>query len=267
MKYGNFEVQYRKNLQDIYIPCTLPSNLECLSCLKEKKDSCTLLVRDKYKNQKYILKIAKNSRALALKRENCLLRELRKKGIRAFPSPQCLVEEGDSTYFLREFIEGETLISIVKRRGCMPERVLVRTALSLCRVLEILQAQNPCIIHRDIKPENIIYTKDRSFVLIDFETARKYSPGKSHDTMVMGSRLTAAPEQYGFSQTDCRTDIYGLGMTFLFLACGSYERSELKNSGISKPLRRIIGKAVAFEPGKRYRNARRLRQDLEKLRR
>lgn len=264
MKREEFEREYLKNLEDIVLPNTLNIQIEIVLCLKEKLDIQTFLVHNKYKNYYYILKIAYKNRGKVLKYEQNILKEIADAGIDKFPKPEFFLKEGAITYSMREYVEGETLLSLVKKRGCMPEKTLVNTAIYLCRLLEILHGQQPPIVHRDIKPENIVYTKKHTFTFIDFETARKYSPNKDYDTLVMGSRSTAAPEQYGFSQTDCRTDIYGLGMTLLYLACGSYDQKDLKESGLSRRLQKIIQKALAFDPDKRYANARQFRKELSR---
>lgn len=259
-----FEKEYQKRLEEIVLPDTLRENFTCIDCLKERKDICTLLLCDRTTDQKYVLKIAQDSRKRMLEYEEHILQELFESGNHAFPRPQLLLKEGASTYFLREYAEGETLLTIVKKRGCMPEKVLIRTAIQLCDLLELLHSQKPPVIHRDIKPENIIFTKSKKFTLIDFETARRYSSGKKRDTLIIGSRPTAAPEQFGYAQTDGRTDIYGLGMTLLFLACGTYERKDLRNVCISRKLRKVILKTIAFDPAKRYKNVALLRKELVK---
>lgn len=264
MMREEFESQYRKYLETMELPEILKNKIILRKCLKERQDICTLLVYNKNTDKNYTLKAADSKRGEVLEREMQILQELVQAGIQVFPKPELLIKENGMTYYLREYVEGETLLSIIKRRGCMPERVLALTGIQLCDLLELLHKQQPPVIHRDIKPENIVYTGKHTFTLIDFETARKYSGKKSRDTVIMGSRPTAAPEQFGFSQTDCRTDIYGLGMTLLFLAVGTYEQKDLKAAGISGRLRRIILKATAFDPGKRYHTVGHLRKDLMK---
>jgi len=60
----------------------------------------------------------------------------------------------------------------------------------------------PPIICRDLKAQNVIMTNDGKIKLIDFDIARVYQPGKGRDTMLMGTQGYAAPEQFGFGQTD-----------------------------------------------------------------
>lgn len=264
MMHEEFERMYWKNLEEIDLPDVIKNKVRLESCLKQREHICTMLVSHTNTGKKYVLKIADKKRGRVLKCERDILQELYQKGIYVFPRSECLIEEKDMLYYMREYIAGESLLSIVKRKGCMPERVLVETGIKLCALLEILHRQNPPVIYRDIKPENIIYKGNGDFTFIDFETVRKYSRKKEQDTFIMGSRPTAAPEQFGYSQTDPRTDIYGLGMTLLFLISGNYERKDLKTIQMSARLKRIIRKATEFNPNKRYPAVEEFRKDLWK---
>ena len=110
------------------------------------------------------------------------------------------------TVFCGEYIPGETLDKAA--RGRMTEAQARQIGLSLCRVLRRLHSQDAPIIHRDIKPQNVVLGEDGRVWLIDFDISRRYSRGAPADTVISGTQDFAAPEQYGFSQTDCRSDIF-----------------------------------------------------------
>lgn len=120
------------------------------------------------------------------------------------------------------------------------------------------------MIHRDIKPENIVVTPGGEVVFIDFGTMRSYKKDGSHDTFVVGTRGTAAPEQYGYTQTDQRTDVYAIGQTMLYMVSESYEMNQLSECAVSRRMKKIIEKACSFEPDKRYGDAAQLRRAVEK---
>ena len=115
------------------------------------------------------------------------------------------------------------------------------------------------MIHRDIKGENFIYSTDtHHLILIDVDAGHEFTPGKSRDTVFAGTYGNAAPEQFGFRQSDVRTDVYGLGKTFLSLL----NASENDDSQISTELSAILHKSTAFEPDQRYRSVKELQQAL-----
>ena len=130
----------------------------------------------------------------------------------------------------------------------------------LCRTLEKLHRHIPPIVHRDIKPTNIMLQGDFkkghgivSVYLIDFNTARVFDAERNRDTELIGTRGFAAPEQYGFSQSDARTDIYGLGVLLNYMLCGKLIRDGIYAD--HQEVSQIIRKATQIDPEKRYQTA------------
>ena len=138
--------------------------------------------------------------------------------------------------------------------------------IELCRQLAILHAAEPPIIHRDVKPQNIILREDGTPVLIDFGISRVYT-SKEADSLIMGTQGFAPPEQYGFSATDGRSDIYSLGMVLRWLL----REGNAQEKTPASPLERVIARMTAFDPDRRYASAERaaaaLRNTTEKARR
>ena len=122
--------------------------------------------------------------------------------------------------------------------------------IALSGILIYLHEQQPPVIHRDIKPQNIIIGKDGKPVLIDFDTARTFKNESDSDTRFLGTKGYAPPEQYGFTQTDCRADIYSFGVLLRFLLTDSVR--ENPNVRVYKPLARIIDRCTAFAPKERF---------------
>lgn len=129
--------------------------------------------------------------------------------------------QGDYSYLVMEFVEGETLEAALKRapRGFDQGQALAWAG-QLAVVLDYLHHQNPPIIFRDLKPGNIMVEPNGTLKLIDFGIARLFKPGQAHDTLRLGTPGYAAPEQYGHGQTDARTDVYTLGIVVHQLLTG-----------------------------------------------
>lgn len=147
------------------------------------------------------------------------------------------------TVVLEEYIEGERLSEYLGH-----SRVSSRQAAGFIR--ELLQAVSVIhklgIIHRDIKPENLLIDKAGHLHLIDFGIARIYRPGKTSDTQLLGTVGYAAPEQFGYAQSDFRSDIYSVGVT-----CRDLNRVCKKN----RLLQKIEKKCMKMDPEERYPDA------------
>lgn len=120
-----------------------------------------------------------------------------------------------------------------------------------------------------MKPSNIIIKPDGSLKIIDFGTARVFNPQKANDTVALGTRGFAPPEQYA-GQTDARSDIYALGMTMKYLVTGKnpclkYSSNTNETKQISEYLQAIIDKCTEINPENRYRSCEELANDLARV--
>ena len=163
---------------------------------------------------------------------------------------------------IREYIEGEPL-NVHARNRQLSIAEIVSYSKNLCDILEILHTHQPPIVHRDIKPENVIVKPDGSITLIDFDIARSFKEGAGTDTVFFGTKGYAPPEQYGFGQTDNRTDIYAFGVLLRWMVTGSTKDN--KNITIDETLQTIINRCTALSPEERYSNIGQVRQALEKV--
>ena len=109
---------------------------------------------------------------------------------------------------------------------------------------------------------------------MDFTIAREYIPGLQEDEEHLGTKGFAAPEQYGRKgQTDCRTDIFGLGMTMHYLLTGidpakpPYEAPLIRavNPQLSKGAEYIVNKCIQTDPADRYQTPIDLLNDLNNI--
>ncbi|MGN1250061.1 MAG: serine/threonine protein kinase, partial [Candidatus Spyradocola sp.] len=127
------------------------------------------------------------------------------------------IEEADGGWDVCcEYVRG---VSLEEQSG-LEDAELLRVALDVTRALECIHAARPSIVHRDVKPANIVRRDEGGYVLIDFDAARIYKQTSQRDTMLMGTEGYAAPEQFGYMQTDERSDIYALGATLFELKTG-----------------------------------------------
>ena len=126
-----------------------------------------------------------------------------------------------SVMIVMDYIHGRNLRDLLMEQGSFDEEQVVDWGIQLARVLAYLHSRNPPIIYRDMKPSNIMVEEGGKLKLIDFGTAREYSGTEEGDTVCLGTRGYAAPEQYGgCGQSDDRTDVYGLGVTLYQLITG-----------------------------------------------
>lgn len=241
----------------------LPSPLSALysleSCLKYAPDKQVYIVREKSSGQRALLKYASGDKAGLLKVEASFLRSSK---FDFLPAYYCCLEEDNVFWLVREYIEGETLEEYVEHRETLPVREALSILDLVVSLIASLHAQNPPIIHRDIKPQNFILTPERKIVMSDMETVRIQNSGSDHDTIMVGTRSMAPPEQFGYSQTGVQSDIYSLGMLLIYLSTGSYSRDKSDYAFLPFSVRRIIRKCIAFDPSKRYSGIRGLRRDI-----
>ena len=167
---------------------------------------------------------------------------------------------------LEDYIPGQTLEEALQARlsaggPLWTEAEAASVLLQLCDALTLLHQQTPPIIHRDIKLSNIILGHDGLVHLIDYNAARRSSPDAAQDTELLGTAGYAAPEQFGFRQTDARTDIYALGIVFHYLLTGKHIR-EGQTQGAAAS---VIRTCTMLDPERRYGDVSALAVDLQKL--
>lgn len=196
--------------------------------------------------------------------------ELQQAGKRFRHLPRILdcYRTSDELIVISEYIEGATLEELVHRDGGGLAFARVAFPAVCDAVAELHGFANPPIIHRDVKPANIIVSNTPDGItamLIDFGIARRYREGTDADTVRFGTRAYAPPEQFGFGQTDVRSDVYALGMVLLFCLTGKEPTGQptaetLAPQAIASDIAAIVLKATAFDPAARYASARELKE-------
>ena len=155
---------------------------------------------------------------------------------------------------LEEFIEGDTLGMLLQGSLFTPEETR-KIVTQVCRALWALHSL--AAVHRDVKPENIIL-RGSDTILIDFDAARLHKPEHEADTQVLGTTGFAAPEQYGLSQSDLRTDIYSVGILINVMLTGQHPSKQLAPGRLG----RVVERCTQVSPEKRYPNVLRLMEVL-----
>ena len=247
-----------------YLPEDMQEHWTVYECLKESEDSSTFLVKETATGILCVLKWGRNRQAEFLRNEMEIMEKMADRKLSGVPKAYRIFEENGEVYLVREYIEGMSLAQMVLQKGGISEAEICRISRKICQTAEQFQNPDEPMIHRDIKPENIVVTPGGEVVFIDFGTMRSYKKDGSHDTFVVGTRGTAAPEQYGYTQTDQRTDVYAIGQTMLYMVSESYEMNQLSECAVSRRMKKIIEKACSFEPDKRYGDAAQLRRAVEK---
>ena len=162
----------------------------------------------------------------------------------------------DMLVVIMEYVQGETLKDVVFRCDPSPE-LAMDVFPSLCDAVRELHEQfDPPIIHRDLKPTNIIMSFNR-LTLIDFGIARTYQENMESDTVRFGTREYAPPEQFGYGQTDVRSDVYALGILLFYCFTEKTPDIQIRNAQfvsheIPEPFREVIVQACAFDPKDRF---------------
>lgn len=247
-----------------YLPEDMQEHWTVYECLKESEDSSTFLVKESATGILCVLKWGRNRQTEFLRNEMEIMKKMADRKLSGIPKAYRIFEENGEVYLVREYIEGMSLAQMVLQKGGISEAEICRISRKICQTAEQFQNPDEPMIHRDIKPENIVVTPGGEVVFIDFGTMRSYKKDGSRDTFVVGTRGTAAPEQYGYTQTDQRTDVYAIGQTMLYMVSESYEMNQLSECAVSRRMKKIIEKACSFEPDKRYGDAAQLRRAVEK---
>lgn len=170
------------------------------------------------------------------------------------------IEDGGNLVIIEEYIDGQTLEEILKVKD-FDEAQAAEIIIELCAGLKPLHHASPPIICRDLKPENIMINNRAEVKIVDFDIARSVQKDKKRDTTLMGTAGYAAPEQFGFSQTDNRTDIYALGVLLNYMLVKKFPVEQVAESNLMP----VIQKCTRMDREQRYQSVEELEQDVRKL--
>ena len=224
----------------------LDREYEPVRLLKESPRGSVRLIRHRATGRRFVLRRFTGNAEVYEKLLRCSCRHL--------PMILEVAKDGERKLILEEFIEGDTLGFLLQEALFTAEETR-QIVTQLCQALWVLHSM--AAVHRDIKPENVIL-RGADAVLIDFDAARLHKPELKSDTQVLGTTGFAAPEQYGFSQSDIRTDIYSLGILINVMLTGEHPSRRLAEGHLG----RVVERCTRVAPERRYKNVLRVMEAL-----
>jgi len=183
-------------------------------------------------------------------------------------------EDDGVFYFAMEFVDGETMKSVLKREGTIEPRKAAGIIKQIADGLQFAWDKQK-LTHRDIKPDNIMYTSTKQAKLADLGLSRQAGEHEedADSDEVMGTPQYISPEQLTGAEIDTRSDIYSLGATFYQFVTGRfpYEGPDIdeiakqhvignlipprdKNYNVPEEINNIIMKMMARYPENRYQS-------------
>ncbi len=188
--------------------------------------------------------------------------------------------EGHLQYIAMEYLEGQTLEEMIKKKVKFNYRIIAQIIVQICSALDYAHEQG--IIHRDIKPANLMVLKDYRVKVMDYGIARIDSSSMTKTGIAMGTPNYISPEQLRGQKTDHRADIFSLGvvvyemllgrrpfrgenLTSLIYSILNHEPEKPSNLNPQIPLLfdRIVDLALRKDPNDRYQHAGDLAMDLK----
>lgn len=198
-------------------------------------------------------------------------------GSKQIPKLYAYFSENGQFYLVQEWIEGQTITTIVEARGRLSETVVREIVVSLLSVLDYVHSEG--IIHRDIKPDNIILRHSNGKpILIDFGAVKETIATVSYTkgikpSIVLGTPGFMSPEQAA-GRPSYSSDLYSLGLTAIYMLTGKLpQQLEIEPQtgqilwqqyalNISSALVGVLDKAVQSHPRDRYSTAKKMLLDL-----
>jgi predicted ATPase/predicted Ser/Thr protein kinase len=195
------------------------------------------------------------------------------------------INKEKATYFITmEYVPGEDLKSLIRRKGKLAEEEAISLAAQVCAGLG--EAHRLGVIHRDLKPQNIMIDEEGKARIMDFGIAcSRETKGVTEEGLVIGTPDYMSPEQVEDGEAEPRSDLYSLGVVLYEMVTGRVpfegktalsiafkHKTEMPlhprkfNDRISEEFSSVILKCLEKEKEKRYQTAEDFLADLESLR-
>jgi tetratricopeptide (TPR) repeat protein len=179
-------------------------------------------------------------------------------------------------YIAMEYVDGNTLKEIIKRRGKIAPKGIVHVLAQMAEALAY--AHEKKIVHRDIKTANTMWTVERKAKIMDFGLAKAIEEVRNHTTVVSGTPYYMSPEQTLGKNVDHRTDIYSLGVSIFEMATGTlpFTEGNIPYHHVHTPppdprdlvpdlpdlIHGVIERCMRKDPAERYQSAREILAEL-----
>ncbi len=194
-------------------------------------------------------------------------------------------ETEDGTMFIAmQYIEGQSLKDILRKRGRLSAGEAVAMAIQACHALSAAHSQG--LVHRDVKPQNILVDRGGNAHLTDFGIVKALSgPALTQSGMTFGTAAYMSPEQATGGPVGPESDIYSLGCVLYEMLAGrppfdgdnpavvAYKQVweepvplHMLVPEVPPSLERVVMRCLSKDPGRRYPSTRDLAADLERLR-
>lgn len=193
-------------------------------------------------------------------------------------------EYSSQPYIVMEFIQGETLADLIRRKAPLSTATKLRWITELCA--GVGYAHSGGIIHRDIKPANLMVDAYGRLKVLDFGIARMRGTLASSGTALIGTPGYMAPEQIRGGAIDHRSDLFSIGVVcyelMSYVEAFSGETMHVITHrileedpvalaqicpGVDPALDRVVWKALQKDASARYQDAEALREALDAIRR
>jgi serine/threonine-protein kinase len=179
------------------------------------------LARDpKIGNRQVVIKVLREGFDTAEARER-FQREANAAGALHHTNIVTIFDVGDTEgapFIAMEFVDGETLTEMVRRRANFPLGRKIGLMEDLCAGLHF--AHRAGVVHRDIKPANLMIDRDGVLKILDFGIARFGASKVTRTGIVVGTLNYMAPEQLGGQKLDPRADMFSSGAVFYEMLTG-----------------------------------------------
>ncbi len=194
-----------------------------------------------------------------------------------------LMEDEGAHYITMEYVPGEDLRSFIRRSG----QLAVGTSLRITKQVAegLSEAHRLGVVHRDLKPSNVMIDKEGSARIMDFGIARSLRGAElTREGIAVGTPAYMSPEQARGEDLDHRTDVWSLGVVLYEMLTGQLPfkgKSEQAvvhsilndepepltklRSDVTQELGRIVEKALAKSPDKRYANIDEMMTDIQSV--